>query len=325
MREKIRKIRRTPSLALPYTFELLKALFRTLLLIGLSVVILYPLIYSLSVAFRPAKELYDPLVVLVPRTFVWDNMRNAIHYLDYTESLKNSIVLVAVCTLLQVLSCAMTGYGLARFHFRGSNAVFFMVVLTMIVPPQTVLIPTFMNFRFFDPFGLVSLYNSVTGSDVNINLVNTPFAFYLPAMFGSGIRSGVIIFIFRQFFRGLPKELEEAAYLDGCGAFRTFTRIMAPNAGGAFLITVLVSVVWYWNDYVYTSSLLSNYKTVMNQLYNLKNHIAHIMEYEVGASAQEGILILQAGVLLSILPPLLLYLLLQKYFRESVERSGIVG
>ena len=252
-------------------------------------------------------------------------MKNAIHYLDYTEALGNSIVLVSVCTLLQVTSCALAGYGLARYRFRGDKVVFVLVLLTMLVPPQTVLIPTFMNFRFFDPFGLVSLFNAVTGSDVNINLINDPLAFYLPAAFGNGIRSGVIIFIFRQFFRGLPRELEEAAYLDGCGSLRTFLQVMVPNTGGAFLITVLVSIVWYWNDYVYTSSLLSNYKTVMNQLYILKNHINHIMEYDMGASAQEGILILQSGVFLCILPPLVLYLILQKNFRESVERSGIVG
>ena len=245
--------------------------------------------------------------------------------MNYGQTAVLSLVIAVTSTLAACLSCSLVGYGLSRYKFAERNVLFFIVILMIVVPPYTILIPSYMNFRFFDPFGVVSLYNSVMGSDVNLNLVNTPLAFYLPAMLGSGIRSGVIIFIFRQFFRGLPKELEEAAYLDGCGSFRTFARIMAPNAGGAFLITVLVSVVWYWNDYVYTSSLLSNYKTVMNQLYNLKNHIAHIMEYEVGASAQEGILILQAGVLLSILPPLLLYLLLQKYFRESVERSGIVG
>lgn len=325
MFEKIKKLRHTPSLAIPYGLGLIKALLRTLLLIGLSVIILYPLIYSLSVALRPAAELYDPLVVLVPKTIVWDNMKNAIHYLDYTEALGNSIVLVCICTLLQVASCAMAGYGLARYRFRGDKIVFALVLLTMLVPPQTVLIPTFMNFRFFDPLGLVSLFNTITGSDVNINLVNNPLAFYLPAAFGNGIRSSVIIFVFRQFFKGLPRELEEAAYLDGCNAGGTFLKVMVPNTGGAFLITVLISIVWYWNDFVYTSSLLSNYKTVMNQLYILKNQINHIMEYDMGASAQEGILILQSGVFLCILPPLILYLILQKNFRESVERSGIVG
>ena len=325
MTEVLRKLSGHRLLTATKALNLLQAIFRSLLLTGLSVIILYPLLYSISVAFRPASELYDPLVVLVPKTLVWTNLKNAIHYLDYQEALVNSLILVILSTFLQVISCAMAGYGLARFRFRASKIIFILVIITMIVPPQTVLIPSFVNFRFFNPLGLVSLYNRLTGASLNINLVNTPLAFYLPAVLGNGIRSGVIIFIFRQFFRGLPKELEEAAYLDGCGPFRTFVKIMIPNAGGAFLITVLISFVWYWNDFVYTSSLLNNYKTVMNQLYILKNHISHIMEYEVGANPQEGILILQAGVLLSVLPPLLLYLLLHKNFKESVERSGLVG
>lgn len=310
---------------LTHLWRFCKSLFRTMLLFGLGVIILYPLFYSVSIAFRPAEELYDPLVVLIPRTFVWDNIKEAIHYLDYGESLKNSSLLVMLATLLQVISCSMAGYGLARYCFKGSSIIFAMVILTIIVPPQTVLIPNYMNFRYFDPLGMVSFFNLVTGQNININLINNPLAFYLPAMLGNGIRSGVIIFIFRQFFKGLPKELEEAAYLDGCGSFGTFMRVMAPSVGGGYLIAALLSIVWYWNDYVYTSSLMSNYKTVMNQLYMLKDNISHIMEYEIGKSPQEGILILQAGVLISILPPLILYLILQKNFRESIERSGIVG
>lgn len=320
-----RKSLKNRDFVLAQTRHFGKSLFRTLLLTGLAVIILYPLLYSISIAFRPANELYDPLVVLVPRTFVLDNIKNALHYLEYGVSLKNSLVLVTVCTVFSMISCSLAGYGLARYQFKGRGLIFAMVILVILVPPQTVLIPNYMNFRFFDPLGLVSLFNAVTGQKYSINLINQPMAFYLPALLGSGIRSGVLIFLFRQFFRGLPKELEEAAYLDGCGAGKTFLRVMAPNAGGAYLTAFLFSLVWYWNDYVYSSSLLSNYKTVMNRLYILKDNISHIMEYEINQSPQEGILILQAGVLLSILPPLLMYLFLQKYFTESIERSGIVG
>lgn len=302
-----------------------KSLFRTMLLVGFGVIILYPLLYSISIAFRPAAELYDPLVILVPRTLVTDNIKRALEYLDYWTSLKNSLILVGVSSLLSVISCSLAGYGLARYRFRGRGLVFGMVLLTILVPPQTVMIPNYMNFRYFDPLGLVSLFSAMTGRALNINLLNQPLAFYLPALLGNGIRSGVIIFLFRQFFRGLPKELEEAAYLDGCGALGTFLRVMAPNAGGAYLTAALFSVVWYWNDYVYTSSLMSGYSTVMNRLYILKDNISHIMEYEMNQSPQEGILILQAGVLLAILPPLIMYLFLQRYFTESIERSGLVG
>lgn len=302
-----------------------RGVFRTFVLAGLSVIILYPLVYCISVAIRPASQLYDPLVVLVPRAFSMENINNALSYLDYWVSLPNSIVLVLVSTLLSVVACSLVGYGLARFKFKGSGILFALVVLTIIVPPQTVMMPNYMNFRYFDPLGIVSLTNMITGQNININLINTQFVFWLPALFASGIRSGVIIFIFRQFFTGMPRELEDAAYIDGCGPLKTFRRVMAPNAGGAYLTSFLFSIVWYWNDYVYTSSLMGNSKTVMNQLYRLKDNISNIMQYEIDKSPMEGILLLQAGTLLAILPPLILYIFLQKYFTESVERSGIVG
>lgn len=300
-------------------------LYRFLLLAGLSVIILYPVLYSVSLAVRAPQDLYDPLVILIPRNFTWDNLKNAFSHLEYAQAFPNSMVLVLTSTVLQVASCALVGYGLARYRFKGRGLIFAMVILTIVVPPQTVIIPNYMNFRYFDPLGLVSLWNMITGQQAALNLINTNLAFYLPAALGMGIRSGLIIFIFRQFFRGMPRDLEEAAYIDGCGPVRGFFRIMLPNAGPAFLTGTLFSIVWYWNDYVYTSNYLSNTKTVMNQLYRLYDHIGHIMEYEMNTSPYEGILLLQAGVLLAILPPLLLYVFLQRYFVESIERSGIVG
>lgn len=301
------------------------ALYRFFILAGFSVIILYPVLYAVSLAVRPAQDLYDPLVILIPRHFTWDNIKNALSYLNYAEAFPNSLVLVTVSTFLQVCSCALVGYGLARYKFRGSKLIFAMVILTIVVPPQTTIIPNYMSFRYFDPLGLVSLWNLITGQSVNLNLINNNLSFYLPAVLGMGIRSGLIIFIFRQFFRGMPKDLEEAAYIDGCGPVRCFFRIMLPNASAGLLTATLFSVVWYWNDYVYTSNYLGATHTVMNELYRLYDNIGHIMEYDMNTSPYEGILLLQAGVLLAILPPLIMYIFLQRYFVESVERSGIVG
>ena len=144
-------------------------------------------------------------------------------------------------------------------------------------------------------------------------------------MFSLGIRSGIIIFMFRQFFRGMPAVLEEAAYIDGLSFRSTFFKIMLPNAKSAMVTSFLLSFVWYWNDYVYTSSLMPQSKTVMNQLSILFNNISYIMQYEQNASPYEGILLLQAGVFLSIIPVLIIYLIFQRQFTESIERSGIVG
>ncbi len=307
-------IRRIPASILRYLF-----------LFGLSIIILYPLFYSLSVALRPVEDLYDPLVILVPRTFTLDNIKNVFERMSYLESLSGSFIRDFVSTVLQLISCSLAGYGLARFKFRGKKIIGAIVMILIIVPPQTYIIPNYIQFRYFDPLYIGKLIGLFTREDISLNLVNSNFAFYLPALFGMGIRSGIIIFLFRQFFRGMPRELEEAALIDGCSFFSTFTKVMLPNAGASIVTSFLLTLVWYYNDYVYTSSLMPQSRTVMNQLSILKNNISHIMEYEQNASPYEGILLLQAGVLLSVIPLLIVYLVFQRQFTESIERSGIVG
>ncbi|WP_199619624.1 carbohydrate ABC transporter permease [Paenibacillus alkalitolerans] len=300
-------------------------MYRTFLLFGLSVIILYPLMYSVSVAFRPVHELYDPLVIYVPRSLTLDNLMETMKYLDYGQALLNSVKLNLITTIIQLIVCSLIGYGLARYNFRGKGLVFSLVILTIIVPPQTIIIPNFINFRYFDLFGIGKLVGFFTGHDVSFNLINSNWSFYLPAMFGMGLRSGLFIFIFRQFFRGMPKDLEEAAYIDGCSQLKTYFKVMVPNAGPAFLTSFLFSIVWYWNDFVYTSTYLANAKTVMYQLHLLTQRIGYILQYEKQVNPYEGIVLMQSGVILGILPLLIIYVSLQKYFTESIERSGIVG
>ena len=182
--------------------------FRFLILFGLSIVVLFPLIYAISVSFRSPDDLFDPLVIYIPRHLTLNNLKEAIHYLDYFTALKNSVVLDLVTTIIQVASCALVGYGLARYRFKLRGLVFALVVLTIIVPPQTIIIPNYLNFRYFDVFGLLHLFAATDGFPGYVNLINNNLSFYLPALFGMGIRSGLFIFIFRQFFRSMPKDLK---------------------------------------------------------------------------------------------------------------------
>ena len=109
--------------------------------------------------------------------------------------------------------------------------------------------PSFIQMTNFNMFGVADILSVLSGHDVKINLTNTPWVMYLPAILGMGLRSGLFIYMFRQFFRNIPKELEEAAIIDGCGPYRTFLRVMVPNAGAIFLTAFLFSLVWYWNEY----------------------------------------------------------------------------
>ena len=136
-----------------------------------------------------------------------------------------------------------------------------------------------------------------------------------------------MILIFRQFFKGLPRELEDAAYIDGCGPFKTFIRVMVPNAASSFLTVFLFSVVWYWNDYYVSTTFFTDTKTVALMLTNLDNElkIKLFNDPTVQISPREQIVWKEAGCLISIAPILILYAFLQKYFTEGIERSGLVG
>ncbi len=302
--------------------------FRFLIIFGLSFVILYPILYMVSCAFRPQEEMYDPSVMWIPKTFTVSNVTDTWKAMKYPTILWNTISINIVCSLIQVVTCAVTGYGFARFKFMGKGFLFIIVILQIIVPIQIILIPQFQQFRYFDIFGLLGLINPGKWK-YGINLINTPASMYLQAFFVNGIRAGLFVLLFRQFFRGLPKELEDAAHLDGCGPFSTFIRIMVPNAKTSFLTVFIFSIVWYWND-SYVSGMYvpgEKAKTIALMTGNLWMTIA---QWKNGGEAPTGtasdwIVWVQAGAMLTILPILIIYCFLQKQFVEGIERSGITG
>ncbi len=290
--------------------------FRFVIIFGLSFVILYPLIYMISCTFRERSDMSDPTVMWVPRNYTLQVLKETIKAMDFWNTLKNTLILNIGCSFVQVLSCAVTGYGFARFKFKGKGLLFGVVIMMILVPPQVISLPLYTQFRYFGIKGLFSL-----------NLIDTMWTMYLPAITANGIRSGLMILIFRQFFKGLPRELEDAAYIDGCGPFKTFVRVMVPNAASAFLTVFLFSVVWYWNDYYVSSTFFTQNNTVALMLQNLDSQlkIALFNDATVEISPREQIVWKEAGCLISIMPILLLYTFLQKHFTEGIERSGLVG
>ena len=291
--------------------------FRFLILFGLGFVILTPLIFMISYGFRERRDMNDPTIMWIPRHLTLEVMKQTIRSMGLNNAknnpLINTLVLNIGCSMCQVVTCALTGYGFARFKFKGKKLLFGVVVLMILVPPQIISIPLYNTFRYF-------LFGSV-------NLIDSFLVMYLPAMTANGIRAGLMIFIFRQFFRGLPKELEDAAYLDGCGPFKTFLKVMVPNAASSFLTVFLFSIVWYWNDYFTSSVFFNNTTTIAIQLKNLDTTLLTTIFGNANAqvSVREKIVWLEAGCLISITPMLILYACLQKHFTEGIERSGLVG
>lgn len=293
--------------------------FRFVIIFGLSFVILYPILYMISTSIRPQAEMNDPSVMWIPKTIRFENFVEVWKAIEYPTALWNTLVLNIISSVLQVATCAMTGYGFARFKFKGKGFLFAIVLLQIIVPSQIILIPQYMQFRYFDVFGLIS---AMLGN--SISLTNTNFAMYIPAFFCNGIRAGLFIYLFRQFFRGLPKELEDAAYLDGCGPFKTFISVMVPNAASSFLTVFIFSIVWYWNDYYVSSMYFTDASTISLKIKNIAVTISLYLTGEVGV-ATDFLVWMEAGCLLAIAPIVIMYIFLQKYFTEGIERAGLAN
>ena len=300
------------------------SVFRLLILGGLSFILIYPVLFMISFAFRAPSDMQDPMVVWVPKTLVWDNLYKAAVNMHFADAVVSTFKIGFVSTLLQLVSCASVGYGMARFNFKIKKILLVAVIITILVPPQITIMPSYLHYSYFDFFGLGKLIGLFTGTDFSIRLVNNPILFYILSGFGMGIRSGLFIFIFMQFFKGMPRELEEAAYIDGNGPLKTFIRIILPNAVPAFMTVTLFSLVWYWNDFFYSAMYTPKYPTVSVSL----STMAISLQVEVFSGRLDKLemsTVLQAGSLLAVLPLLLIYIFLQRYFTESIERTGIVG
>lgn len=293
--------------------------FRAIIIFGLSFVILYPILYMISTSLRPQAEMNDPSVMWIPKSIRFENFSEVWTAIDYPGTLWNTLILNIISSVLQVGTCALTGYGFARFKFKGKNFFFALVLLQIIVPVQIILIPQFSQFRYFDIFGL---FNALMGD--SINLVDTNLSMYIPALMCNGIRAGLFIYLFRQFFRGLPKELEDAAYLDGCGPFKTFISVMVPNAASSFLTVFIFSVVWYWNDYYVSSMYFTKANTISLKIDGIANIMSMYLTGEVGV-ASDFIVWMEAACLLAITPIVIMYIFLQKYFTEGIARAGLAN
>lgn len=300
------------------------SVFRTVLLLGISYVILVPLLLRISSSVMPVQDLYDQSVKWIPRELTFEHLRMAWKYMEYPTALLNSTLLTVVVSVLQTATCAMVGYGLARFDFVGNGLVFTAAILTLVVPSTLIVTPTYLNLRFFRLFGLLG--------DKPLNLVGTYWPFVLMALTASGFRCGLYIFVMRQFFRGMSRELEEAAYIDGAGLFTTFVRVMLPGSLPGLIVVFLFSFVWQWNEYQYMTMLLPGKKYLPQVLENLQPRVAQIIASEDTLTLTSGFadnhyfsLLNSAGILLVVGPLLLLYAFTQRYFVESIERTGLIG
>lgn len=300
------------------------------LVIGLCFIILYPLLKLFPTILGDMRDLGNPDVVWIPKEFSTVSFQAAFKIAmgSTVKGLFISVLYALSITAVQVFMSAMAGYSLARIDFKGRNLIFALVILTFLVPPQALLISQYLHFKQFDVFGIVTLLNGGT-----IDLINKPYVLYLIALLGFGIKQGLFIFIFRQFFITMPNEFEEAAVIDGCGFYRTYFKIMLPNAMPPMLTVGVLSFVWNYGDVYYTNYFHPDgpYLSVILQRVfaperreavndALFRHFDIYITNQLTFDATK-----QAALFIFLVPLLIIYFLAQRKLVENLERSGIVG
>ena len=285
--------------------------------------LLYPVLYMISMSIREPSDMNDPSIIWVAKHFTLDNFADAIKSMNFWNAFRVSLTLCIVCGVLDVFSCAIAGYGFARFDFWGKKALFVLVIFTMVVPTQTLVLPLYMRWRYADFGGIVGLFNE----QGFVNLIGTLWPLIIPAELAMGVRSGLYIFIYRQFFINLPVALEDAAYIDGAGPYRTFFSIMLPNIKNAIITVFLFSFVWNWGEYYLSKQFLgSTDRSIMVALSAIRRDLASLSSLagtQIGSNPEKVATRVMAGCLLTAAPMLIMFIFTQRFLADSIEHIGI--
>ena len=316
------------------TFFLKKVLFlifKLVLLVGVSYVILYPYITKIFGSFMSKSDFKDVTVILISKNPSLDQYKYIITENHYFEALLTTFLISASVALIQTLVCALVAYGLAKFKFKGNGLVFLIVILTLMIPYEMLKYPFltyFSKFHESNPIGWV-LYK--LGLIKKGAMFNSVWPLYIMSITGLGLKNGLFIFMLRQFFKGVPDELEESAYVDGSNTFKTFFSIILPISVPMLITVFVFAFAWQWTDDFFLSNgdtsiffeasywgkedslkLISHISSIPPSLQNTK-----ITNFENAIRGTASILI--------IIPLLIVYLFVQNKIVEGVERSGIIG
>ncbi|MGO4371058.1 carbohydrate ABC transporter permease [Paenibacillus sp. 2TAB19] len=284
---------------------LLFRLFMYVLLIDVAFIYLKPVFYMVTTMVKNAGDLLDPAVIWVPSAIYGGHLAEALRMLHYAGSFALSSGLSLLVAVLQVLSCAVAGYAFARLDFPLKKLWFAALLFTFIMPPQVTILPSILMFK-------------------DLGWINTVLPMVVPALFGHGLKGALFVIIFRQFFGTLPKEMEEAARIDGAGAFRIFFRVMLPISRSAIIVVFLFSFVWTWNDAYFPSMYMFGASDVPLSVGMAKLNASLSMESDQGGLRVFVEPLKMAASFLIILPLLVLYAFTQRWFVEGVERTGLV-
>ncbi|CEG28482.1 carbohydrate ABC transporter permease [Bacillus sp. B-jedd] len=262
------------------------------LLIIFSLLFLAPFFWMASTALKSPQELYMFPPKWIPSSLEFENFKEAWLSQPFTQFLKNSVTVTVMATLGQLVSSALVAYGFARFTFKGRDTLFMVLLATMMIPWEVTMIPLYMEFNA-------------------LGWINTLKTLIVPSWFGSPF----FIFLLRQFIMGIPKELDEAAKMDGANPLQIFYKIYIPLMKPGLILVAVFSILNCWNDYLGPLVFLND-----QSKYTLTLGLAQFKG--MFGVDMEGVM---AITFLICLPPLLLFFFAQRYIVEDVSKTGVKG
>src|SRR5690554_5236066 len=275
------------------------------LLIIIGFVFIYPILVMISYSFMSLEDLINPMVFQIPTKFYFSNYIMAWKSLDYVKIFFQSLLVTLIPALIQTFVASLIGYGFARFEFPLKKMWMLLVLLTYMIPPQVYIIPRFILFN-------------------NLGLLNNVGAILVPATFGQGLNSSIFILIFYQFYKMIPKALDEAAQIDGANRLYIYFKIAIPLSIPSFITSFLFSFVWQWNETYQTFIFLGDgWQTLQTRLAIFVS-AAQGNQVTIIESAQNEAQAM-AGNILIMIPMLIIYFILQRHFIEGIDKSGITG
>jgi multiple sugar transport system permease protein len=266
-------------------------------------IFIYPYFYMIINSLKYEVDLMDPGTQWILTRMNFGNYSRMLQAIDFFGGISTTIMVSSISAVGQVLSCSIIGYGLARYKFKGNNIIFALIIIALIIPPQVFTIPLYLQYT-------------------NIGWIGSVLPIVVPCFFGFGLKGSLFIFIFRQYFIGLPKSYEEAARIEGCGEFRIFSKIIFPIASSSILVSFILSFVWHWNDYFEPTTYLKGETQMLSQLITLLNIGPYVNATASGNPICQPAL---AACVLSTLPLLIIYAFLQKKFIAGIESCGLAN
>ncbi len=339
-------------LTLHFATKVLWAIIRYILLVGIAFVVLYPFFAKISASVMAYTDHTDSMVNLIPKHFTLDIYKAIFVEQEYMRAFGNTFMLSFSTAIIQTFVCSFVAYGFAKFKFKGNKLFFAIVILTMIIPHRTLASAMKLTFSNFDVFGIFKLLSggelSIFGfkftspitflNDIDSNifktsgvdLMNSYWPFMLLSFFGLAFKNGLYIFLLRQFFMGVPDELEESAYIDGSGVFHTFFTIILPISVPMMITVFLFAFSWQWTDIFYASGSMF-FPESAKAPYMLTTDIGFVMPTSLDGAQYSGMqqqwqsAVKNTGGLMTIAPLVIVYLFGQKYLVQGIERSGLTA